>query len=61
MDISDIGAEALIHWNDPPLAKADKPALGHLEEQVITFRVVYVSSFYFKKTLNLMVYVLLLQ
>ena len=24
MDISDIGVEALIHWNGPPLAKADK-------------------------------------
>ena len=23
MDISDIGKEALIHWNGPPLAKAD--------------------------------------
>lgn len=24
MDISDFGVEALIHWNGPPLAKADK-------------------------------------
>ena len=24
MDMSDIGKEALIHWNGPPLAKADK-------------------------------------
>ena len=24
MDISDIGREALIHWNGPPLAKADR-------------------------------------
>ena len=24
MDITDIGKEALIHWNGPPLAKADK-------------------------------------
>ena len=24
MDISDIGKEALIHWNGPPLAKADR-------------------------------------
>ena len=23
MDISDIGREALVHWNGPPLAKAD--------------------------------------
>ena len=24
MDISDVGVEALIHWNGPPLAWADK-------------------------------------
>ena len=24
MDISDIGKEALIHWNGPPLARADR-------------------------------------
>ena len=30
MDISDVGVEALIHWNGPPLAWADKLGLDRV-------------------------------
>ena len=31
MDIMDIGKEALIHWNGPPLAKSDRLGIGALD------------------------------
>ena len=58
MDIEDIGREAQIHWNDPPLAKADKlgeAALANKAYSKVTRRLREVepsASVVFTKKLN---------
>ena len=59
MDISDTGKEALIHWNGPPLAKADsicEAAINRIFKGGRFCRELMLSVAYFFRPKNMLAY-----